>query len=454
MSEQNRSTELDDRIKALLARAIDDAPQPPDLGGGVMINPQDNGSNRNRWLLGGATGLGIAACIVGLLLINRPDDVAEPMVPATDPTTTTIPGDATESTLAPIVTTTPPVTEPTGTDATDPATTTEPPPASSPATTEPPATTGPATIVTAGADGVHLDGAMITTDPMSNAFAVPDGRVFMQRARVYQPADPAETALLVVLPGSGTPEALAVPPELEAGLVLHDAAAVDGEVVLVVETQPPLCPNPDSCTGAIWAYRPDSGRIDQLQDKNVWEGGWDRLMLATTGLIVGTESESASHWATSFVVPGSGAEPLDLAALGIDETYGDCSDCPNGFGIDPRGGFVSWFENDLETFQTTISIAALDGTIVRIPLIDRPGEAGAGTVCCLDGVGKALPLTPSVVALDPTIDGEWPTGRAILNEEAFEFEDGPERAALPINDVSEGIVYEVEAGVYYDAGTP
>ena len=435
--------ELDDRIRQLLGRAIADAPNPPDLEG-LTVTPNTEQTHRNRWLLGGATGLGIAACIVGILLISRPADVAEPVVPATQPTTT-----------VPTVTDTTPVSTPAPapTPSETPASTTSTAPSTT-ASTEPPPANEFATITTAGANGVQLDGAVITTEPMASAFAVPDGRVFMQRTRAYQPADVSETALFVVLPGSGTPQALAVPPELEVGLILHDAAAVGGEVVLVVETQPPLCAAPEPCSGAVWAFRPDTGQLDLLQERNVWEGGWDRLMLATTGVIVGTETESSSHWATSFVVPGSGAEPLDLALLGIDEMYGDCSDCPNGFGIDPRGGFVSWIETDLETFQTTMTIAALDGTIVRIPLIDRPGEAGAGTVCCLDGIGQALPLNPSVVALDPTIDGEWPTGRAIINEEAFEFEELPDRAALPINDVSEGIVYTVEAGVYYDAGTP
>ncbi len=417
-----------------------------------MMNPQDDRSNRNRWLLGGATGLGIAACIVGILLINRPADIAGPMVPATVPTVTatTMPGDGTEGTMAPIDISAPPSTDadPATTDDSLPATpgpTTEPVPTTT--TSEPPPGNRFVTIVTAGEEGVRLDGAVITTDAMASAFAVPDGRVFMQRAQ-YDPEDLASTALLVVRPGSGTPEALSVPPELDTGLVLHDAAAVDGEVVLVVETRPPLCDAPDPCSGAIWAFRPDTGELDQLQEKNVWEGGWSRLTLANTGVIVGTETESATHWATSLVVPRSGAEPVDLALLGIDEMYGDCSDCPNGFGIDPRGGFVSWIENDLETFQTTLTVAALDGRSVRIPLIDRPGDAGGGTVCCLDGVGNALPLTPSVVTLDATIDGEFPTGRAIVNEESLT----ERRPPLPVNDLSEGYVSEVQTE-YYDAGT-
>ena len=397
--------------------------------------PSNPSSDRNRWIVGGIAGLSVAAALVALFLFTRPDEVADPLVPATQSTimvvapSTSAPTTSSAPATAPVATA---PTEPTTSSTSAPATTT--PPTTAPSTTAAPTTVPsttlpadrPSELVVAGPGGVTRDGAVITDQPMARALPLPEGRTIMQRE--FNDSDAiAESALLVVDDGSSEPVPLAVPSAFDGAVLrLHDAAVVDGESIVIVETRPGLCANPTDCIGAIWAWGPDSGRLDQLQEKIVWEGGWTRLSITTSGLVFGAETETVTSTLRSWAVPGSGAEPVDVATVGLEPSYGDCTDCPNGFTIDRTGTYIGWVETDLTTFQTTLALANLDESAVdRLPLVDD------GTVCCLDGVGPDLPVIP-VVELDLSVVGDQSTIRAVVNDEGV-LNGAERRPALVVN---------------------
>lgn len=85
--------ELDDRqldlaIRDLVGRAAADAPAPPSadaLAARPLRLDTDDARNRTNWVVTGIAGMSIAAAVVGLLVMNRPDDIAE--APATEPAT-------------------------------------------------------------------------------------------------------------------------------------------------------------------------------------------------------------------------------------------------------------------------------------------------------------------------------------------------------------------------------
>lgn len=413
--------ELDDAIRDLVARAAAETPPAPELDDHVVPLRSDGHDRRSRWLLSGATGLGIAAALIGLFLYARTDEVAEPpVVPATD-AVTTAPVTVSEST-DPSTDTTPDTTDaPTSTTSTTPATTTIP-------TTTTIPIGAPSELVVAGPDGVLRDGAAVTSEPMAIALPLPDGRTLMQRVS-QQSGAVADSAVLVAAPGSTELVPLPTPAEFDGAVLrLHDAAVVGGETIAIVETRPELCPAPEGCDGAIWALAVDSGRLDRLQEKNVWEGGWTRLSLTSAGLVFGAETESATRVVRSWTLPGSEAVPIDLASLGLDEKYGDCTDCPTGFTVDESGRWVGWVETDLETYQTTLVLSPVDATTTsrRIDLVD------SGTVCCLDGVGPSLPIAPAVeIEVSGTSTGAGVV-RAIVNDEGVLNGEAP-RPALTVD---------------------
>jgi hypothetical protein len=83
---------LDDRIRDLVARAVADAPPAPTidertLEESAVLRPNTQStSDRNRWIVGGIAGLSVAAAVIALIFVNRPDD-ATTTVPITQPST-------------------------------------------------------------------------------------------------------------------------------------------------------------------------------------------------------------------------------------------------------------------------------------------------------------------------------------------------------------------------------
>lgn len=434
----DRDDDLTRNIRDLLGRAIADTPPSPRLDEGITMSPTPTDRNdRNRWIIGGLAGLSVAAAIVALFVFARPDEVADPQAPATDPATpidTIAPAPTPDSAPTTVPATTPPTSAPA---AIEPSVSTTTPPTTEqstpPETTEPaPTVVGFSEMVVAGPDGVRRGDDVVTTQPMARALPLSDGRMLMQR-QFNQSGAVAESALLVVEPGASEPVPLVVPTEFDGVVLrLHDVAVIGGETVVIVETRPDLCANPTDCVGALWAFGPDSGRLDQLQEKIVWEGGWSRVSLASTGVAFGTETESATRTLRSWIIPGSRAEPIDIGREGLAPSYGDCTDCPTGFTIDTSGTHLAWVETDLTTFQTTLVFANLgEDDVKRVPLVD------AGTVCCLDGVGPDLPIIP-VVEFDLSVVGDTGSIRAVVNDEGVLNGDDP-RPALVV-DIATGEV--------------
>jgi hypothetical protein len=408
-------TPLDRSIRQLVARAIADAPAPPEIGPHTTARASTTRTGAARWVVTGLAGVSVAAALTALFFVARPDEVSDPpLVPATRPDGTT-PASTPATTIASVVTT--PDTSGSNSGSVVPT--------SPGGTTEGPTTTalidaeGVRTqVVVAGPDGVTvfgLDGAAsaVTNEPMAVAVPAPDGRVFLQREDAR--TDPsADTTIFVVAPD--TTELVGIPdPAAFAGApkVLHAAANVNGELTLLVETRTESCPSPDACDGSLWAFRPDSGEADQLATKNMWEGAWSDLSLSSTGVVVGDDFESATVAPFSVVVPGGSGTAINFATLGLESSYFDCSTCPTSFRIDPTGRFVGWIEHDAMT-GTTVAVARLeDAAVVRTGLI---GETGAR--CCASSDGPLIPVLPSLALDNLAIDGASDTisGNVVINE--------------------------------------
>lgn len=332
--------------------------------------PRANDSDRRRWFLGGASGLGIAAVIVAIFLFARPDEVADPVTPVTEPPTVTVPSPPPATVVSETLVSNPPSVP------TTPPTT---PPAAVPTTTPAPATTAPEPVpdraedvrLQAGPDGVEIlgpDGRIVTTEPMVVAKLGPNGSVFVQRSTDTRD-EGADTRLLVVAPDAAEPVPVDLPLPFDGNVRLHDSAAVDGRWAVLLELQPPTCAVPQECIGGVYVYRPDTGDLEEVSSRNVWEGGWEQLSLSETGLIVGAETESISRSPFFATVVGATATAPTPEILGLQQSYDDCSDCPTGFAINRRGDAVAWFERDLTTSGATVTVVDLNGqTVAEAPL--------------------------------------------------------------------------------------
>jgi len=358
-------SELDDRIRTLVARAVADAPEPP------RVDPTVAGRDHHRrWWIGGGVTLAAAAAatIVAVATFVVDEDDRLVTTPATEPT------------IAPdTVPFTVPATEP----SVAPTTVLESGPTSTAPTTQPteqPVGVGGA-LVTAGPDGVieHRGGesTVITTEPMRFAISLGDGRYLVQRASGYDtvgatestPNDPADTAPLV-LASDGTIKPLWLDAE-PAFVTVHDVAVVDGQTLLLYTSapQPPQSLDDDSGEVAYVIDLADPGAdLYEIAQVSGWEYGVNRLHLASSGLIVGEWNAGPSHGLEVHAVPESPADFVELPTpedLGLpNDGFGDCGDCPRAFSVTQDGSAVFWVDpsDDLSTVQ--LVTAPLDGTDV------------------------------------------------------------------------------------------
>ena len=68
---------LDDRIRALVATAVADAPPAPDLDAARVTSPHRARRDRAPWLIGGTALVGAAAAVVAALVITTgPEDAS------------------------------------------------------------------------------------------------------------------------------------------------------------------------------------------------------------------------------------------------------------------------------------------------------------------------------------------------------------------------------------------
>ncbi len=389
---------LDAAIRDLVARAAADAPPAPHIDEHTVPTTPlfvDDTLRRDRRakVVTAIAGLSIAAATVGLLVVNR-DRTPEAPAPAdtlpvtvTVPVTDPVPATTLNSTLPP---TSPPTTPP---------------------TTAPPAVTPiPEVIVIAGDDGIQIDtGDAITSafvgESVTAAIRVPDGRIFFQYRSSDQPPS------LSVLPGPDgtTPAVVPMPADFAGTAVLHDAAVVGGEVVLIVESAPGQCDDPNTCFGSVWAIWPDrtADAAAKLDEQNVWEAAYSRLSLSTTGVVVGMKSAEVVSSPWSVVLPGATATPIDPLAIGLEVDYIECATCPTALTIDTTGRFVGWMERNVEGTVTIVVKRIDDGWTLAYDVPDTSdlplfGSLDIGSV---DVDGTTVVSAGAIVNdLDPTSD--------------------------------------------------
>jgi hypothetical protein len=323
--------DLDVRIRELVARAVAEAPSPPELDPVIVPLAEPARDHRRWWFGGAATLLAAAALVVAFVLVGNSDESVN--TPATEPTVApTTPGTPAPTTIPP--TTIPPTT-----------TTTAPPPAA-----------GARGVLTAGPDGVveHLgaESRTLTAEAMVMALDAGDGRVIVQR----QSGDGAgqgwtdEDTVPLVLGDGGSLTPLFDTADWDGGVVLHDVEVVDGRRQLLFTLQVAINVNPEAADETLYVVDLDTqDRIEVAAAIGGWESGTGRLHLATNGLIVGEHGVGATTEPLVLAVPGSPAEALlstpSSAPLGW-EPSSDCADCQRAYTIAPDGRSVAWLEGD------------------------------------------------------------------------------------------------------------
>lgn len=325
--------DLDTRIRELVARAVADAPSPPDLDAPALPELEPAPDRHRWWIGGGAAILAAAALVTAFLLVGDTDDTVT--TPATDATVTPTP----VPTIAPTPTgTVPPTTA-------QPTTTTTTPPA-----------VAPGAVLTAGRRGVVLheggEQRTLTTEPMVIALAAPDGGVIVQRHAGDGAGlgwSDADTAPLV-LGDDGSLRPLFDTVDWDGGVVLHDVEIVDGRQLLLFSLQVAMNVNPENADETLYVVDLETqDRIEVAAGIGGWESGTGRLHLATTGLVVGERSSGPTTEPLVLAVPGSPAEALlaspSSAPLGWEAST-DCADCQRAYTIAPDGGSVAWLEGD------------------------------------------------------------------------------------------------------------
>jgi len=376
MPDTRENGNLDTRIRELVARAVADAPGPPEIDPSVLpgSDPQHD-HHRGWWLGGGAAILAAAALITALLLVGDADDkVSTPATPAP---------------------TVPPTNPPTS--------------APSEPTSVPPAAVDADSFVTAGPDGVveHRGGATrtLTTEPMAIALDAGDGRIIGQRRSgngESQGWTDADTIPLLVA-ANGSTSALFGAAAWEGGVVLHDIEVVDGHRLLLYSVQGPVVPQqPNENLFVVDLDTEQGTRV--ARNIGGWEFGTDRLHLATTGLIVGESQSEASHGIAMYAVPGSPAEvagPPSAADLGLENSYSDCSDCPRSFTVTPDGRTIAWVDSTRGLVAVSLGPPVSEqDVLVRVRRAGAVRDLDVGESAAVLSFFSDPPVPPKLVQLD------------------------------------------------------
>jgi hypothetical protein len=244
-----------------------------------------------------------------------------------------------------------------------------------PTTTTPPTVSDPA-ILTSGPSGVveRRDGETrtLTTEPMVIAVDAGDGRILVQRHAGNGSANggdwsDADTAPLV-LAADGTLAELFDTADWDGGVVLHDVEVVAGRRLLLFSLQRPQTPQePNEDLYVVDLDTQDRTLV--AEDIGGWEFGTSRLHLATTGLIVGEASSEASHSIAILAVAGSPAAAAlpTAAALGLEDSYSDCNDCPQTFSVAPDGETVAWIDGATNQLMRVPVAGGTPESVVEVP---------------------------------------------------------------------------------------
>ena len=246
---------------------------------------------------------------------------------------------------------------------TEPDVTPPPNPSTIPSPTTPSTNPAPSgvidDVVTAGPDGVVAyeagEQTAITDQPMEMALATGDGRFIVQRRVGYGEPEgyAAADTMPLILSAAGDLDPL-WPGREPSWITLHDVEIVDGKRLLVYEsdadspgTDDPLDPDVFSARTYVVDLDAADGQPIDLGITSGWEFGVARLHLSTTGLIVAEQSHSAAHNPFFLAVPGSPAADRGLpvpSQLGLQDTYGDCTDCPHTFTVSPHATVYAWLD--------------------------------------------------------------------------------------------------------------
>ena len=198
-------------------------------------------------------------------------------------------------------------------------------------------------VLTAGPEGVveHRgnETRTLTTEPMAIALDTGDGRVIVSRDTGLGAKRP------LVLGDDGSLAPLFDYALWPDDVRLHDIEVVDGRRLLLYSVLTAM-DDPERADESLFVIDLDTQeRTVIARGTGGWEFGTDRLHLATTGLIVGEAHSEASHRIAIYAVPGSPADQAGLptaADLGLENSYGDCSDCPRSFTVAPDGRTIAW----------------------------------------------------------------------------------------------------------------
>ncbi len=309
MPDTRENGNLDSRIRELVARAVADAPRPPEIDPSVLPESEPkHDHHRGWWLGGGAAILAAAALITSLLLVSGADDKVS--TPATPPTVAPTP---VPTTAAP--TTVPPVA-------------------------------GPGAVLTAGPRGVVLhqggERRTLTTEPMAIALDSGDGRVIVSR----ETGPGARRPLVLGDDGSLAPlfDDSLWPDDVR----LHDIEVVDGRRLLLYGVQTAM-DDPVAADETLYVIDLETQeRTLVAEGISGWEFGTGRLHLATTGLIVGEEYGGVSRgiFIDDVPIPGQASALPTPDDLRLQESYSECGDCPRGFTVTSDGGTVAWIDRD------------------------------------------------------------------------------------------------------------
>ncbi len=399
----------DSQIRDLVARAVNDAPPPPEMDAmlhhvSVSTNAHPRRSPSQRWATYGAAGLAAAAATVGLVVVALRDTDSQ-VVPQTTPSA---PSSLPPSTVS--AATTAVGTDTTASPSTIPAsvasTSTTPPEPAAPAETS--------WLAVAGSNGVTLTDqegteSVITNEPMAVAIASPNGSVYMQRL-----AGVETTASNPILSTSeaGTIDPLPVPAELaDRQLLLRDVvAAPDGPPVLLVEAVAPDCNSPETCDNILYAYNPGADTATTLGTGKAWEFSVNNISYGSNGLMV----SEGSYVGNSVYSLSSSPDvtPIEAEPFGIKECSDGPDDCSRMFTVDTTGTYVAWIDNEASG-KPEVVIHQTDGrgkpigTPTRIPVTGRVGLGeGSAEPALVDGLNIAD------ISFDPAT-GELTSGRMV-----------------------------------------
>jgi hypothetical protein len=358
--------DLDARIRQLVARAVADAPPPPDLTRGEATIEPTEPDHRRWWIGGGAAVAAAAAMIISLAVITTGDETTEPTPLTQPPSVTTVP------------------VQPTAPPSTAPA----PPEASAGA------------ILTAGPDGVveHLPNGeqrTLTDEPMAIALAGGVDAVITQRVAGWTGEDGNwERTVPQILSADGSLTDLGGTADWDGAVTIHDVEMVGDSRLMLYDLQ---SESPDTgATAVLYAFDLFTfQRVEIARDAGTIISKSDRLHLTTDGLIVGSSSTSITTSIEMYAIPGSPAEGRlpTLDDLGLPEPFDECIDCPRSFAVTPDGSTFAWLEG-----ETTLHIRTLDGNYdesFELPE-STPNSIGAS----LDIGGGQVLLTPEPLNAD------------------------------------------------------